>query len=188
MTIPQTPEGRLFGYSKEADLLLTGIFVYQTFDFFCSLFIPEHATIVYLTHHLLAGLTAYLSLDLQMVHYYSVFFGGCSEISTIFLVLCDFDVYFPSQGGTVWGIIISFCQVMFTILFLYYRIIGWFNVSWQLWSDVLTVANKNGRIDEFRPGKSWFLYSFLLMDVLLGALQVYWFVFGIMPKILEIIS
>jgi len=76
--IPQTPEGRLFGYLNEADQLNAGIFVYQTFDFFASMFVPEHATTIFLTHHLLAAITAWMSLEYQMVHYYAVFFGGCS--------------------------------------------------------------------------------------------------------------
>jgi len=185
--IPQTPEGRLFGFLKEAELLNAGIFVYQTFDFFASLLgPPEHATVVYLTHHLLAAATAFMSLEFQMVHYYAVFFGGCSEISTIFLVLCDFDVYFPAERGSSWFIIITICQVSFTITFLYYRIIGWFKVSRQLWIDVFLVSKK-GRIEEYRPGKAWFLYGFLIIDFLLGLLQVYWFAFGIVPKILEIL-
>jgi len=185
--IPKTPEGRLFGYLNEADMLLAGTFVYQTFDFFASMLVPEHRTAVFLTHHLLAAFTAWMSLEFQMVHYYAVFFGGCSEISTAFLVLCDFDVYFPAERGSFWGIIITFCQVSFTVTFLYYRVIGWWHVSFQLWSDVFHVAKK-GRIEEYRPGKAWFLYCFLVMDFLLGALQVYWFAFGILPKILEILD
>lgn len=184
--IPQTPEGRLFGYLEEADKLNAGIFVYQTFDFFASMVVPEHNTMIFLAHHLLAAITSWMSLEYQMVHHYAVFFGGCSEISTIFLVLCDFDVYFPAEDrGSTWGMVITFCQVAFTFSFLYYRCIGWWQNSFRLWSDVLHV-HKKGVIDDYRPGKAWFLYSFLALDLLLGALQVYWFFFGIVPKILEI--
>jgi len=110
------------------------------------------------------------------------------EISTIFLVLCDFDVYFPAADrGSLWGIIITVCQVSFTFSFLYYRVIGWWQVSFQLWSDVFYVAKK-GRIEEYRPRKGWFLYGFLAMDFLLGSFQVYWFAFGIVPKILQILQ
>jgi TLC domain len=185
--LPNTPEGRLFGYLEEADQLNAAIFVYQTFDFFASWMVPEHATPVFLTHHVLAAFTAWMSLEFQMVHYYAIFFGGCSEISTIFLVLCDFDVYFPARHGSAWGNVILFCQVSFTLTFLYYRIVGWWQVSVQLWSDVLTVGVMRKRaIDSYRPGKAWFLYGFLAMDLALGLLQVYWFGFGIVPKIVEI--
>mmetsp|Transcript_29507 Transcript_29507/g.69435 ORF Transcript_29507/g.69435 Transcript_29507/m.69435 type:complete len:264 (-) Transcript_29507:4-795(-) len=154
--IPQTPEGRLFGYLKEADHLNTAIVVYQTFDFLTSMTVPEHNNPVFLIHHLLAAVTAYMSLEHQMVHYYAVFFGGCSEISTVFLVLCDFDVYFPVQDpGSLWGMIIQFCQASFVLTFFYYRVIGWWKVSFQLWSDVFAVAAK-GTIEDYRPGKGWF--------------------------------
>ena len=76
--IPQTPEGRLFGYLEEADRLLVGIFVYQTYDFFKSLLVPEHNSTIFLVHHAVASFTAWMSLEYQMVHYYAVFFGGCS--------------------------------------------------------------------------------------------------------------
>uniref|UniRef100_A0A7S4AQ81 TLC domain-containing protein n=1 Tax=Pseudo-nitzschia australis TaxID=44445 RepID=A0A7S4AQ81_9STRA len=186
--IPQTPEGRLFGYLDEADRLNSGIFVYQTYDFFTSMFVPEHNTAIFLTHHFLAAVTSWMSLEYQMVHYYAIFFGGCSEISTIFLVLCDFDVYFPAEDrGSLWGMTILFCQVSFTLSFFYYRVIGWWQVSFQLWSDVFAVAKK-GCIEEYRPGKGWFLYGFLAMDFLLGALQVYWFAFGILPKVFEVLE
>ena len=243
--VPQTPEGRLFGYLEEADKLLVGIFVYQTYDFFASVVVPEHNTWIFLGHHALASFTAWMSLEYQMVHYYAVFFGGCSvrkrkkmnngigrcrgewrcvvssqfnsaitheneflttvglminpfpfllmhlflqEISTMFLVLCDFDVYFPAEDrGSTWGIIISLCQVSFTFTFLYYRVIGWWQVSFGLWSDILAVRKK-GVIEHYRPGKTWFLYAFLVMDTLLGSLQLYWFFFVIVPKILEIVN
>lgn len=186
--IPQTPEGRLFGYLEEADQLNVGIFVYQTFDLFASMVVPEHNTTIFLAHHMLASITAWMSLEYQMVHYYAVFFGGCSEISTIFLVLIDFDVYFPAEDrGSTWGMIITFCQVAFTFSFLYYRVIGWWQVSFRLWSDVFAVAKK-GVIEDYRPGKAWFLYGFLAMDFMLGSLQVYWFFFVIVPKILQILE
>lgn len=87
--LPQTPEGRLFGYLPEADTLLVGIFVYQTFDFFASMSIPEHNTVVFLGHHALASFTAWMSLEYQMVHYYAVFFGGCSvrKLRTLVVVM-----------------------------------------------------------------------------------------------------
>jgi hypothetical protein len=185
--IPPTPEGRLFGYLEEADRLNAGILVFQTWDFFFSLLIPEHRTMVFLTHHFLAGLTAWFSLEYQFFNHYAIFFGGCSEISTIFLVFCDFDVFFPAGRGSVWGTFILFCQASFTVAFFYYRIVGWCIVSYRMWSDVL-YARKNNLAEQYRPGKAWFLYVFLFMDVVLGGLQAYWFGFGILPKILEILN
>ena len=102
--------------------------------------------------------------------------------------MCDFDTYFPAaERGSDWGLIITLCQASFVVAFLYYRIIGWWQVSYGLWSDVLD-ASKKGTIEEYRPGTGWFLYWFLVSDTLLGTLQLYWFFFGIVPKILEILE
>ena len=80
--LPQTPEGRLFGHLDEADKLNTAIFVYQMFDFFTSMTVPEHNQTIFLAHHLVTGFAAYMSLEHQMVPYYAVFFGGCSVSKT----------------------------------------------------------------------------------------------------------
>jgi hypothetical protein len=187
IAIPNTPEGRLFGYLDEADRLNAGIFVFQVWDFFFSMMIPEHATFIFLSHHVLSALTAWFSLEYQLVHHYAIFFGGCSEISSIFLVACDYDVYFPASRGSGWGAFIFFCQASFTLSFFYYRVIGWWMVSARLWTDVMYMR-KNNLAEQYRPGKAWFLYVFLAMDIVLGLLQVYWFGFAILPKILEILQ
>jgi hypothetical protein len=182
--IPATPEGRLFGYIEEADRLMAGVFVFQVWDFFFSLFIPEHATPVFLTHHILAALTAYFSLEYQYAHHYSIFFGGCSEISSIFLVICGFDTNFPASDGTNWKGFVTACQGIFVLTFFYYRIVAWGQVSYRLWSDALIVLDKKSGL---RPKKElFFLYLFLAMDVALGLLQLYWFGFGILPKLAEL--
>jgi hypothetical protein len=183
----KTPEARLFGFIETADRLNAGIFVFQTWDFFFSIMIPEHATMVFLTHHVLAALTAYFSLEYQLVHYYALFFGGCSEISSIFLVFCDFDVYFPADNhGPVWKLFITFNQAMFALLFLWFRVIGWWIVSYQLWKDVFHVKKKNEQV--VSRNKTRFLHVFLFMDLALGLLQVYWFVWGMIPKVIEILQ
>mmetsp|Transcript_17675 Transcript_17675/g.26310 ORF Transcript_17675/g.26310 Transcript_17675/m.26310 type:complete len:301 (+) Transcript_17675:48-950(+) len=184
--IPATPEGRIFGYIEDATVLNAGIFVYQTWDFIFSLTIPEHSTFIMLSHHAAAAIMAYFSLEYQYIHHYAVYFGGCSEISSVFLVLCDLDVYFPSTPGSAYGTLIFACQVTFTFLFLFYRVIGWWKVSYHLWSDALYVL-KGGQAELFRPGKSFILYLFLTLNVLLGFLQVYWFGL-IVQKIVEVLS
>jgi len=102
--------------------------------------------------------------------------------------------------------------VCFVLTFVCYRVIGWGLVSIQLWKDAWQVLHKPS-IDEWKKkhddkvdngikeshlvasgytraeGQSaWFLYLFLFMDVALGLLQLYWFGFGMLPKILEIVQ
>jgi hypothetical protein len=75
---------------------------------------------------------------------------------------------------------------------LAYRVVGWWLVSYQLWKDALFVlASHDKKKDDDNAkakGKVWFLYIFLFMDVALGLLQVYWFFFGMLPKIAEVVS
>ena len=74
--LPQTVEGRLFGYLPEAKWLGVFNFSFQLWDFFISLMIPEHATPLMLTHHVLAGFGGYFSMEHQYLHYYGVYFMG----------------------------------------------------------------------------------------------------------------
>jgi hypothetical protein len=169
------------------------------FDFIAhSLSLSRLVVTVFLCHHLAAALTAYCSLELGMCHYYANFFGGCSELSTLFLVFCDLDVYFPAAmnhgASSIWPTFILLCQGGFVITFLAYRVVGWWMVSAQLWSDAFVVLkgpNKDKDEDKtpaYGKSKLLFLYMFLAMDVALGLLQVYWFVYGMLPKIVEIIN
>jgi hypothetical protein len=60
--VPQTPQGRLFGYLPEAEKLAAVNFTFQSFDFFVSLMIPENRTAVMLTHHTMAATVSWLSI------------------------------------------------------------------------------------------------------------------------------
>jgi hypothetical protein len=169
-----TPEDRLFGYLKAADDQNVAILCYQLWDFCVSLMIPEHREVIFLVHHFLAGITAWFSLENQMVPYYSVFYGGCSELSSIFLVWADADQFFPPTGGSFYDLFVLFSKGMFALSFFFYRVYGWILYSIPLWKDTLQVL-KTGSAEKLRPGKSSFLYLFLVLNVLLGALQLFWF-------------
>lgn len=180
------PEDRLFGYLKAANDQNVANLCYQLWDFCVSMSIPEHREMVFLVHHVLAAITAFCSLEFQMVPYYSVFYGGCSEFSSIFLVWADADQFFPPTEGSAYEFFILFCKGMFALTFFIYRVYGWIRHSFPLWSDVLHVT-RSGSAEQHRPGKSSFLYLFLGLDVSLGALQLFWAV-QILQKVIETVS
>lgn len=186
--IPATPQGRIFGYLKEGEDLNVAIFCFQFWDLVVSSLIPEHSSFVFLAHHAMATLTSYLSLEFQYVHHYAIFFGGLSEFSSIFLVFCDLEVFFPAhmQEDSFYGKFIFGCQVIFAITFFMYRVVGWWYVSVQLWKDAYYVLSK-GIAQKLRPGRSYVLYMFLAADVILGTLQVFWF-YQILLKVQEVLS
>lgn len=173
--LPGSPEQRVFGYLRAADQQNVASLVYQVWDFFVSLTIAEHCSPLFLVHHVLAAITAYCSLEYQMVPYYSVFYGGCSEVSSIFLVVADLDQFFPpATEDSFYGVFILACKGLFAITFTIYRVFGWIRYSFPLWHDVLHVLG-TGSAEKQRPGKTSFLYVFLCLNVTLGALQIYWF-------------
>merc|ERR1712032_337523 len=104
------------------------------------------------------------------VPYYSIFYGGCSEISSVFLVLADLDRIFSPSGiindktREIYEGIILASKALFAFTFAYYRVIGWARYSIPLWRDV-THSLTTGSANKHRPGKSYFLYWFLLLNV-----------------------
>ena len=183
-----TPATRTLCRLVHAEYLCVGILAFQTWDFVASCTMPEHYVTEFLVHHVLSAITAYMALEYRMVHHYAIFFGGCSEISSIFLVWVNMDQYFPASniGSSVWTTFIMMNQGIFVIAFIAYRIVGWIAVSIPLWKDVMSVLPQPAK--HYRPGKVWFLRVFLFMDVALGALQVYWFMTGLLPKVIEVVA
>jgi hypothetical protein len=181
-----SPEDRLFGNLAASNYLNVVIFCYQLWDFVVSLTIPEHFDAIFLVHHLLALLTAFCSLEYQMVSYYSVFYGGCSEFSSIFLIFVDGHDLIPITPGSLADQWIQLCQVMFFVTFSYYRIYGWISYSFPLWRDCQAVI-ESGSIEKHRPGKGYFLRLFQGLDFTLGVLQCFWY-YTLVNMVLAIVS
>jgi hypothetical protein len=172
--LPNTSAGRLFGHLPEAELLAALNFMFQVWDFFVSLLIPEHSTPIMLSHHLMASTVAWCSIRYKCLHYYGVFFLGLTEVSSIFLVFIDLSKYFPPVAGSwldVW--INGVCGPSFAVTFFYYRVLLWWPESIRLFQDVSNVV-KTGQAQSLRPGNSWVLYLFLVLNLPLGLLQLYW--------------
>jgi TLC domain len=176
-----TPEDRLFGYWHAADYQNVIILCWQVFDFGMAFAIPENIDPIFLVHHILAMITAYCSLEYQMMSYYSIFYGGCSEFSSIFLVFLDKDGIFPITPGSTVDQFVLVCKGLFFLTFSYYRIFGWIYYSVTLWKDChAVIASKS--IEQQRPGKTLFLRLFQGLDLVLGALQCYWY-YGILMQL-----
>lgn len=157
------PARRLRGYHWAGEWLCAVNFTFQVWDFFVSLFIPEHATSIMLTHHTLAAVVSFCGLYYESLHYYAVFFLGLSEVSSIFLVFVDLSKYFPPVPGTWYDIWVqSVCGPLFVVTFLYFRVVRWWPLSWQLWQDTQ------------RAPPSWLNRLFVGINLPLGILQLYW--------------
>lgn len=173
--IPKTPQGRLFGYLEEGEMICAVNFAFQTWNFVISLPTPELTSPIILGHHLLAALVAWCGLHYQYLHYYGVYFLGLTEVSTVPLVFIDLAGYFPVESGSWFDTFVgAICNPLFALTFTIYRVVLWWKVSLLLWSDVRQVF-KTGMVEMYRPGKSFVLYIFMVCNTLLSVLQLYWF-------------
>ena len=73
---------------------------------------------------------------------------------------------------------------MFVLTFFAFRIVGWAIYGYMFVKDGMNIL-RNGLIQKFAPGSTWFLLYLMSMVPLLGALQLYW-LGGIMEKLTEI--
>ena len=172
--LPNTSAGRLFGHLPEAEWLAALNFMFQAWDFAISLQIPEHATPIMLAHHVMASTVAWCSIRYKVLHYYGVFFLGLTEVSSFFLVFVDLSKYYPPLDGSWFDVWVNgICGPSFAVTFFYYRVILWWPESIRLFRDVSEVV-RTGQVQKLRPGKAWVLYLFLVLNLPLGLLQLYW--------------
>lgn len=172
--LPQTPQGRLFGFLQESETLCAVNFTFQVWDFMISLIIPEHSGVLMLCHHVMAATVCCMALQHQVLHYYAVFFLGVTEFSSMFLLVVDLAKYFPPTEGTIYDTIVGVCGPLFAVAFTIYRVYLWWKVSFLLWNDCYQVVT-SGISNKLRPGKNYVLYTFLVLNVPLSFLQLYWF-------------
>jgi len=200
--LPQTPQGRYFGnilnkgrvVLPEADYINAGIVIFQGWDFIASIFVEEHCTLIMMMHHLLAFVCGLFCLVYEVNPYYAVYFGGMTEVSSMFLCISELFIYYPAASlvssssalSSILPAIELFCQATFVITFFLYRIVGWAQKGYMLISDGSYII-KNGLLQRYRPGSGWVLWYLYSIVVGLGALQVFWF-WIIIGKILEMLD
>lgn len=86
----------------------------------------------------------------------------------------DLARYFPPEPETIYASVVAVSGPLFALSFAFYRVVLWWQVSLLLWKDCYHVVSK-GVSDKLRPGKNFVLYIFLLLNLPLGVLQLYWF-------------
>jgi hypothetical protein len=90
-------------------------------------------------------------------------------------VAIDLAKFFPPEPGSKYDFVVgAICGPLFAITFTYYRIILWWSVGYQMFRDIFHVL-RNGIAHKMRPGRNHVLYVMMALNLLLGALQLYWF-------------
>jgi len=121
----------------------------------------------------------------------TVYFGGVSEFSSIFLCLAQIFEFYPPSSlvspdsplSSILPTIVTCSQAMFVITFFAFRIVGWAIMSHKFILDGSFII-KNRLCMKHSPGSGWFLWYLLTTSGLLGALQVFWLK-EIVNKVLE---
>lgn len=121
-----------------------------------------------------------------------MYFGGVSEFSSIFLCISQLFQYYPPASlvpassvlSSVLPTVETFCQAMFVVAFVLFRIVGWAQKSYALLSDSSYIL-ENGLPQRHSPGSAWFLRYLMATSLALGALQVFWLK-GIADKVVEV--
>jgi hypothetical protein len=171
---PQTPVGRVFGFSEESEIIACVSMTIQLWGLVMTPLIPEFTSAIMLCHHFLAALVSFVALQYQYYLYYSVFYLALSEVSSLPLLMMSISKYFPPVPGSFHEVLNDLAGPAFAVTFTYYRVYLWIKMTRQLWSDGVYVISK-GLSDQYRPGKNFCLYLILLVCTLLSCLQLFWF-------------
>jgi hypothetical protein len=164
----------LYAYLPETEILVAINLTYQIWDFLVSTGIPEHCTLLMMTHHVVAATVCLTALSSHMLGYYATFFLGCSEVSSMFLVFLDMSKYFAATEASLLTLLVErLAAPLFVVTFVYYRVLLWWPMSYRLFCDVQEVV-KSGRAQRLRPGRTWVMYLQLALDLPMGLLQFYW--------------
>lgn len=173
-TFAQTPEGRVFGFSKESEMIACVSMTIQFWGLIFTNLIAEFSSAIMLGHHFIAALVSYIALRYQYYYYYSVFYLALSEVSSLPLLVMSISKYFPPAQGSLFAIAQDLSGPTFAVTFTYYRVYLWLKTTKQLWKDVYYCLS-TGVSNKFRPGLDFCLYLILICCALLSFLQLYWF-------------
>ncbi|GMI27544.1 hypothetical protein TrRE_jg9774 [Triparma retinervis] len=124
-------------------------------------------------HHTLASTVLYLSLRFQTLHYYSPFFAGVTELSTVPLVLIDLDKFLILTSPKA-RVAVEVSKPVFALSFIVIRVFMW-NFKWTRMLIIdLKALIKGGKFGEYRRGWGGVLWAAGGVNVALGAMQLFW--------------
>jgi len=117
---PQTPVGRVYGFSEESELLACISMTMQVWGLVMTPLIPEFSSAIMLGHHFCAALVSFVALQYQYYYYYSVFYLALSEVSSLPLLMMSLSKYFPPEPGSLLETANGFAGPAFAVTFTYY--------------------------------------------------------------------
>mmetsp|Transcript_13172 Transcript_13172/g.21512 ORF Transcript_13172/g.21512 Transcript_13172/m.21512 type:complete len:192 (-) Transcript_13172:197-772(-) len=107
----------------------------------------------------------------NLLQYYSIFFFGVSEVSSVFLTFVEFFKEFPRLRNPAINPYLTqvneISRIMFAALFISIRVVYWPYISMQFWGDSLDALSR-GR------GYSFQLIFTMMANIGLTLLQFHW--------------
>jgi len=144
------------------------------YELFCALFLEPSLrgrNNEMLAHHIMAFTLSVLGMTYSYAYYYSPFFMGIIELSSVPLVTVDFFKDFK-QLRPKYPLINEVGRTAFAILFVFFRILYWPIVTLQFWQDSMHELSDIAAGDSAIPLGC--VLTFLVSNLLLTAMQAYW--------------
>lgn len=164
-------ETRLFTPIPAGQHIALMFFAYQVKNMYDT--VAWNDGIVFIIHHICAGLTAYGAAYQGVGNFYSFFFLGLSEISTgVLCVLANFDDVHGVPGlGDAFPTAKIIIAVLFVILFLLCRTIIWPLFGYYFLRDA-HAAYKSGV--DYGFGRKLYIRFLVINFIVLTVLQIIW--------------
>lgn len=158
---------RTWGYAGDFwQVCLWGMLGYQLWDLFVCSTVPALRSPASLGHHSVTALLCYLC-TYPYIQYYSMFFVGFSEVSTIALAVMDIFKVLPHLAERH-PVAYENARVTFAVLFLAVRVCYWPTVSYAFWCDSLELLNSGEQHSTAAT------MTFLVANTGLTLLQFFW--------------
>jgi hypothetical protein len=162
---------RYFDCTPAQRTLVKMMLGFQAYDVLTTAVVPELRKAEHLAHHVTTGVFACLALFSRSLLYYSYFFFGLSEISSICLVFVDLFRQCPGllASSRCLSTFNEVTRLCFGLTFLSIRCLAWPYVMVSLVRDIVSAhAAADPRF--WYPGASFYVTTTVLMSLL----QQYW--------------
>lgn len=158
---------RLYGVSAGARRVLKVNLAFQVWDFFVSMIHPKLRVPEMFAHHFLAALLCWWSLSGPFCQYYSAFFMGVAELSSLPLVVVDLTSYYP-EVDKLYPTLGLVNKVAFAFMFLAFRVYYWAKHALVFWADSVAALQAGTAHD------TAIVVGTLLANVFFTLLQLFW--------------
>jgi len=136
---------RIYGYVPEGHQLLIFFLAYQMKNMYDTIVWNDGALFIF--HHILSGVAAWVGLYPGVAQVYGLFFMGMSEMSTgILVVLANFDSTHGIVGmGETFPTIKLIFGMLFVLSFIYCRVVLWPLFTYHFINDANIVLETDSK-------------------------------------------